>query len=596
MIHTKRDVESVLGYRMHIEGLGLGISLALGGLGLFLISVKLLSTGLKQVSGERLRNILKKFTKTSFHSLLFGIVFTTMIQSSDGAVALVISLVAAGFMPLRSALAFVLGANIGTATTSIIVSLSSNFEFTQYFMILAFIGGMGFLLIKEKSKSNVAMIIASLGLLFLGLKVMGAGMKNISSQDAFQSIVSSVGGNSWLSSLTSFTMTGLMQSSSASVTVAQNIYQTSTSMSIEGAIGFVVGANIGTTVTAFLTTIGGNKDTKRIAVFWMITNTALALVVLPLSEYYGMAVRAMVPSHEILDGSGKLIGYNNFEMSIAHVFFNVLLVSLFFPILKYMTKLVSLIVREDKEVEFEYEANLPVDLISNSPQLALEAANNAYYTIGEMNLDSFRSIEKFLETKEMKYLNRTEKLSVAISEARKGLYDYLTMLNTEMLNETETSRSMKLVMASRSQEIISELLFVFEEIIKGTFDKKKKWFNISKSSFTEISTALMLVKKIQKRAINQSKKFSKKTSIDIKLVHEQIMEFVETSIENHIKRVKSGECLSPKINYHQLMHIFDRISKHQYKMSKYFAPRKNKRTSMKETNSQRLQAIFESEE
>lgn len=180
---------------MHVTGLGLAISLALGGLGLFLVSIKLLSNGLKSVSGEKLRSVLKKFTKTNFHSLLFGIAFTTMIQSSDGAVALVISLVAAGFMPLRSALAFVLGANIGTATTSIIVSLSTNFSFTQYFMILAFIGGMGYLLVKEKSKSNIAIIIASMGMLFIGLKTMSAGMHAISDQQVFKDVVSSVGGN-----------------------------------------------------------------------------------------------------------------------------------------------------------------------------------------------------------------------------------------------------------------------------------------------------------------------------------------------------------------------------------------------------------------
>lgn len=181
---------------MNVTNLGLGVSLALGGLGLFLISVKLLSNGLKKVSGDKLRNILRKFTKTNVHSLIFGLLFTTMIQSSDGAVALVISLVAAGLLPLKSALAFVLGANIGTATTSIIVSMSSNFSFTQYFMILAFIGGMGFLLIKDNARSNIALILASIGLLFLGLKVMGAGMKSVASQDAFKSIISAVGTNS----------------------------------------------------------------------------------------------------------------------------------------------------------------------------------------------------------------------------------------------------------------------------------------------------------------------------------------------------------------------------------------------------------------
>ena len=442
---------------MHIDSLGLAASLALGGLGVFLLSVKLLSNGLKSVSGDKLRNILKKFTKTNFHSLIFGVIFTTMIQSSDGAVALVISLVAAGFLPLRSALAFVLGANIGTATTSIIVSVASNFKFTQYFMILAFIGGMAYLLIKERSKSNIALIIASLGMLFLGLKVMSAGMNYIAGEEVFKTVIGSVGKNSWLSAITSFGMTGLMQSSSASVSVAQEIYQSSNQLTIMGGIGFVIGANIGTTVTAFLTTSGGNKDTKRIAVFWMITNTMVALIFLPLATYFGDLIQMIVPAPSGSNSNGHIIVHNNFDMALAHVMFNVFLVILFFPLLKYMEKLIMLFVKEDKEVEFKYDANLPVDLINQSPQLALEAANAAYYTIGEMNLDTFRSLEKFMKLKNKKYLSRIEKLEIAISEARKGLYDFIARLNTHRLSEHESSRTMKLVflLQSRNKEFLN---------------------------------------------------------------------------------------------------------------------------------------------
>lgn len=579
---------------MHIDGLGLAISLALGGLGLFLMSVKLLSNGLKSVSGDKLRHVLKKFTKTNFHSLLFGITFTTMIQSSDGSVALVISLVAAGFMPLKSALAFVLGANIGTATTSIIVSIATNFTFTQYFMILLFVGGIAYLLIKEKSKLNVAMIIASIGMLFLGLKVMGAGMKTISSQPEFKTMVGFVGKNSWLSALSAFGMTGLMQSSSASVTVAQNVYETSDSMNLVGAIGFVVGANIGTTVTAFLTSVGGNKDTKRIAVFWMITNTGLALLVLPIAKYYAIFIKTMVPDFDSHTVSGKY--HNNFQMSIAHVFFNVVLVVIFFPLIKYMVKVVTWFIKEDKEVEFKYEANLPVDLIDTSPQISVEAANNAYGVIGEMNLDSIKSLEKYLNSKNLKYLSRMEKLSIAIFETRKSLYDFLAKLNTGELTDKESSQSMKLILASRSQERVTELLDVIEPIIKSTYNKKTKTYNLSVSAFSEISTVLMLVKKMQKRAISQSHIYSQKRASEIKLINEQIQEFVEVSIENHEKRIKKIHCLNHKINYSKLMRSFESIAAHQSIMAKTFRKRKNVRTAMKKSTTERLQEIFEADE
>lgn len=576
---------------MIVHGLGLGISLALGGLGLFLISVKLLSNGLKQVSGDKLRIILKKFTKTNFHSILFGLIFTTMIQSSDGAVALIISLVAAGFMPLKSALSFVLGANIGTATTSIIVSMSSNFEFTQYFMILSFIGGMALLLFREKSKYNIAIIISSIGLIFIGLKVMGAGMTEVSSQKPFQNFISSVGTNSWLSSIISFIMTGFMQSSSATITVAQGIYDTTTSMTLEGAIGFVIGANIGTTVTAFLTTIGSNKDTKRIALFWLLTNFSTGIIVLAVSKYYAQFINLIQPIE--LSGHG---GYNNFQMSIAHVFFNLALVLIFFPLLKYVTKLVAWIIREDQVTEFKYESNLPVNLIYNSPQLALEAANNSFYTIGNMNLDIFRSLEKLLSTKNKKYLVRTEKLKIAISESRKALYDYLAKLNTLELTEKESSRSMNLVLASRAQERVSELLMLFEEKITEVFDKRSQWFNISPEAYGEIITCLSFVKKVQKRLIDQSREYSRKRYSEIRLVHDELLIFVESSIVNHEKRIKNNTCVSPKMDYHKIMNIFSRISYQQLNAVKYFQKRKNIRTNLKESHSKRLQAIFNAEE
>ena len=581
---------------MHIQGLGLAISLALGGLGLFLISIKLLSNGLKSMSGEKLRTILKKFTKTNFHSLLFGIIFTTMIQSSDGAVALAISLVAAGFMPLKSALAFVLGANIGTATTSIIVSMSSNFEFTQYFMIAAFIGGMGYLLAKEKEKSNIAIVIASLGMLFLGLKTMGAGMKTIAAEDTFKTMVSSVGDNAWLSTLTSFGMTGIMQSSSASVTIAQNIYASTTDITLVGAIGFVIGANIGTTVTALIATLGSGKDTKRIAVFWLITNTVMALIIIPMAKYYGDFIGLMVDTnpHKLAHAPAGAMGYDNFAMAIGHVFFNVTLVLIFFPLLNVMEKVTKLIIREDKETEFHYNINLPISLINESPELAIEAAKKGFQTIGEMNYDVMASVEKFLDTRHKKYLLRTEKLYIAISEMRKTLYDFIARINTAPLKEHESSTSMKLVMASRSQERVSEIVQEVEEVLKETYDPKTKKFMLSESAFSEIKFIVKIIKGVQKRAYEQSKKWSRTRNTEIVAAHKEITKFVEVAIENHINRMKGKNCLSPKIDYHDLMHMFDRVARHQEKMSKYFKRRTNNRNKLTNiSTSSRIQKILE---
>ena len=179
---------------MTIKTLGLAISLALGGLGIFLVAVKLMSNSLRTMSGGYTVKVMKKFSTNRFISLGAGIAFTTMIQSSDGAVALVIGMIGAGLMSLRAAIPFILGANIGTATTAFLVYLG-DVSFTQYFMIAAFIGAMGYLIIKEEKKSNIAMLVFAIGMIFMGLKVLGAGMKKIASEDWFKDIITGVSTN-----------------------------------------------------------------------------------------------------------------------------------------------------------------------------------------------------------------------------------------------------------------------------------------------------------------------------------------------------------------------------------------------------------------
>ena len=580
---------------MHIENLGLAISLALGGLGLFLFSIKLLSNGLKQVSGDNLKLILKKSTKTDFHSLLFGLLFTTLIQSSDGAVALIISLVGAGFLKLRKACAFVLGANIGTATTSIIVSMSSNFEFTQYFMILAFIGGMGFLLIKEKSKENVALIVSTLGLLFIGLKVMGAGMQSVASHDAFKDAIGSVGKNQWTSALTSFGLTGIMQSSSATVTIAQGMFQSTTSISLTGATGFVIGANIGTTVTAFLVTIGSNKDTKRIALFWLLTNVTMGILILPIANYYGDFIGTMVDTnpHNIYDSTGKIsgMGYNNFFMALSHMFFNMILVLSFFPFIKYIDVLLHKIIKIDEESDLRYDIRLPKDLIYQAPDLAVESANKAFMVIGEMNLDSIRTVEKFLNTTNNKYAERLTRLEAAIVEMRKSLFDYLTLLNRSELTINESSRVIKLVLASRSQERISEILKVSQHDVFKTYSKKKQKLEISKETFNELIETISLLKKSQKLSINQAKKWTSDKNNEIRSIDKQIKKNVEKYIHDYHKR-ELLNVESKKLDYHKLMNNLERLSKHLYKTSKYFKIKIKKYDKRKTTAAERIEKIL----
>ena len=168
------------------SGIGVAIVFALAGLGLFLVAIRLMSNSIRNMSSSFMSKMIGTITKNNYRGFLIGILFTTMIQSSDGAVALVIGLISAGMLKFKKAIPFILGANIGTATTALLVAAGSAsagaFEFVQYFPLLVFIGAAMVMFIKEPKKVQIAMLVFAVGAIFLGLKVMGAGMKAIAGE------------------------------------------------------------------------------------------------------------------------------------------------------------------------------------------------------------------------------------------------------------------------------------------------------------------------------------------------------------------------------------------------------------------------------
>ncbi|MCC3161100.1 MAG: Na/Pi symporter [Mollicutes bacterium PWAP] len=596
-----------------IQGnMSLAVCLALGGLGIFLISIKLLSSQLKKSSSTTLSKVLKKFTSNDYVSILFGILFTTMIQSSDGAVALVIALVAAGFMPLRSAFAFVLGANIGTASTSIIVALSDSAKFVQYFMIFAVIGALGVMVIKDGKTQDAFLIMAFVGIMFSGLKVMGWGFKSVANAQIFKNITNVVGKNEWSSTGFSFIMTGLMQSSSASVTVGQHVFVNG-GMPLTGAIGFVVGANIGTTITAFITTIGQPKDTKRIALFWFFTNIITSIIVLPLTSagYYGFILEKM--------NIGKA-----WEMAVSHLLYNSLLVIIFMWQLKWITKLMYLIIKKDIELEMNYEIKFSKQLIKENSSIALESLEISYITYSKIIDDILNSIKKLINTNNPKYKLRFDKLRMVEAETRNIIFDYSTELSMNETNEHSSAQILKINSAIRNQQRVVSLANDSLDLLQINYKKNKIFkkektksfyisnpkmkvsknkiqkiykykFILNESEKSEILQLIKLTRKIGKLASKQSKEFSIEEHSAIKHLFLDVVDFSDVINENNEKRIENKENSNKDFNIGGIASNFSRIANHQYLSSKAFKHRSNNRLQSKEEVSVILQNILNSE-
>ena len=562
------------------SGLPLAVSLALGGLGIFLIAVKLMSNSLKSMSGGYTVNLMKKMSANRFLSLAAGIVFTTIIQSSDGAVALAIGLIAAGFMDLRAAIPFILGANIGTATTSLLVWLG-DISFTNYFMILAFVGAMGYLIIKEEKKSNIAMLVFSIGAIFIGLKVLGTGMKAVSSTQGFKDMIHSVSSNNWGAMFTSITMTGLMQSSSATVTVVQSIYSDG-SMGLDAAIAMIIGANIGTTFTALITSIGSGRNAKRIAIIWLFTNAAMALAVMPIIGYYADAISTIVPISGA--GSAKL------ELAVSHLMFNSILVFIFIWFIDQLAKGSKLIVR-DRKSSFSYDIGLPMELIHTSPALAFEASKKTTYGLAKMSEDSMKLLYKYFATKDKKVYERFKELENLINLTRKNLYSYLIELGSHDISKHLANKHMSLVLAVRSLEKVPvlghQLAHRLNSLRKRDKKTKEPYFDISDGDYKDTKNIMSINISLAKRARMQLKNNSKTRHNEMYELVNKLEEKINISQEEHIKRVRKEPV---SYDYISSIKSLGRMGLYSFSVSKYLRKSKKER-EIKTLNSRLIKEL-----
>lgn len=540
---------------MYINGMntsiGFSISLALGGLGLFLVAIKLMSSSMKTMSSGITVKLLRRLSKNRWLGLLFGVVFTTMIQSSDGAIALAIGLIGAGLLTLRGAIPFILGANIGTATTAVIVAVGGSsikeLEFVQYFMLFAFIGAMILLFVKEEKKTNIAMLIFAIGAIFLGLKVMSLGMKAITAKDGFKHFVGSVGSNPWLSMFTNTALTGMVQSSSATVTVVQNLYSVNSEtgaslMGLPSAIGMVIGANIGTTFTALIASIGGHRDARRIAVVWLITNLFMALSIMPFINQYSDLVKEIqsVPTyHKGMDTSliNEINTHQKFQLAWAHLLFNSMLAIIFIWFVRPLEWIAKKIV-PNKKNEFAYDVNPPRELINESPDLAFVAAQKAAVNVSKMSQDAIGLINEYINTGDIKKFYKLQELNEMIDQSRANLYAYLIEVGSRDISKKTSNRQLSLVLALRSLERIPSL---GTEIAKE-FRKvqKRSAFDMNKSDLKEMKDLISKVLEITEKSSKQISRYSFKRSDAVHEMNNNIEELGEQYSRNHVKRSVVG--------------------------------------------------------
>ncbi|MEG0914112.1 MAG: Na/Pi cotransporter family protein, partial [Oscillospiraceae bacterium] len=438
----------------------------LGGLALFLFGMQVMGEGLEKRAGNQLKGILEKMTSNPIKGVLLGIAVTAVIQSSSATTVMIVGFVNSGIMQLSQAIGVIMGANVGTTVTSWILSLSGiqgdNFfvnmlKPSSFSPILAIIGVGMLLFSKSSKKKDTASIMLGFAVLMFGMQTMTDAVQPLASVPEFANLLL-VFENPLMAVLAGAVLTAVIQSSSASVGILQAIAATG-SLTYGAAIPIIMGQNIGTCITAILSSIGTNRNAKRTAVVHLLFNIIGTCICLAL--FY--TLNAIVEFAFIGDSINAL------GIAIVHSTFNVICTALLLPFTKQLEKLVCLIIKDDKKTE---EFQMLDDRLLATPSIAVEQCKKLSSEMANLARDGLvRSVSACLDydATQAKIIAQEED---AVDMFEDKLGSYLVKLSQKTMSNSDSREITKILHTIGDLERISDRSVNISKATYELFEKK----------------------------------------------------------------------------------------------------------------------------
>lgn len=398
---------------MNISGMVLGL---IGGLGLFLYGMTLMSDSLEKAAGAKLRGVLELFTKNRYVGIIVGVVFTAIIQSSSAATVMVVSFVNAGLMTLYQAIGVIYGANIGTTVTSQLVS----FNLSQYAPVFIMAGVLMLMIFKNPTVKKAGEVVIGFGILFLGISTMSSSMGALKELPAIQDLFMSLD-NRFFALLLGLVITAIVQSSSVTVSIVLLLAQQGL-LPLKICFFIILGCNIGACMSAMLASLSGKKNAKRAALIHLLFNIIGSII---------MAVILLIGSNWI-EALIMHISGGNLGRCVAntHTIFKVFQVIILMPFMSWIVKLTYLIVPgEDNDVEDEYEMKYIGDGDRLSSATAIPQVCSEISHMGEIAIGNLEKALDALLTKDDKAAKEVFEVEKRIDYMNKEITDYLVKAN-----------------------------------------------------------------------------------------------------------------------------------------------------------------------
>ncbi|MBQ8413172.1 MAG: Na/Pi cotransporter family protein [Lachnospiraceae bacterium] len=531
----------------------------IGGLSLFLYGMHVMGDALAKMSGGRLERILEKLTTNKFMAVLLGAGVTAVIQSSSATTVMVVGFVNSGIMKLKQAIGIIMGANIGTTVTSWILSLSGLsgdnifiklLKPSSFTPILALIGVIFLVFMKSEKKNDIGTILLGFAVLMFGMDSMSAAVKPLADVPAFTNILTMFE-NPILGMIAGLVLTAVIQSSSASVGILQALCVTG-AITYANAIPIIMGQNIGTCITAILSSLGASRDAKRAAAvhfYFNVLGTTIFMVL-----FYLINVFAPWPFLNDVAGAAGI--------AVVHTAFNVLATLVLLPMANLLETLAVKTIKDKGEVQEVQDATLQLldPIFLDQPGFAVAQCQKVATVMAQVSKDSVLEavslIGAFDETKAA-HVRETEDL---IDKYEDQLGAYLLRLSEKDLSKEDGHTVSTLLHSISDVERISDLAV---DILLGVEQMYKKEQEFSKKAMEELRVYGLALKDILELTVDAFVNNDREKVAQVQLM-EDLMDSMNKEVKKrHVKRLKKGKCtIELGISLSDITDTYERISDH----------------------------------
>ncbi|MBQ4530330.1 MAG: Na/Pi cotransporter family protein [Lachnospiraceae bacterium] len=539
----------------------------IGGLGMFLYGMHVMAEGLQKTAGGKMKKLLGVLTNNRLLAVLVGAGVTAIIQSSSATTVMVVGFVNAGLLNLTQAVGVIMGANIGTTVTGWLVSMSEWGAFLKPEFLAPLvigIGAFGILFSKDEKKNEISQIAVGFGVLFIGLSFMSGAITPYKDAPIFATAFRVVGQNPFLGILVGAVVTAVIQSSSASVGILQTLAMNGM-VNWNSAVFITLGQNIGTCVTALISSAGAQKNAKRAAVIHLLFNVVGSVLFGVIMFVFFMLNKEMANST-----------ISSVEISIFHTIFNVTNTIVLFPFANLLVKTSEAILRgEEKQSEDNFEVIIRHldDRILETPSFALENTLLEIGHMGELAVKHITTVKEAVLEGSNKKIKKAYKIEESMDQYAELISNYLLKINKLPLTEQQNLVVSDLFYTVSDLERIGDHCDNITELAENLMKSELRFSEKAIKGITRVfeKTEEAVIKAVEARSTEDAK------AIDIVERDEAFIDDMEEELrKQHMKRLAKQQCNSNAgIIFLDMLTNLERISDHCLNIVSYVKDEQN---------------------